>query len=122
MTSLQYYFDDWVLGVFEDDPLPFEVNYILFILDKKGDYYNLEFSGHQYIDKSINSSGFFYPLEAQSFFCTEFFGLKISNQKIFKLTKTLICNFLKLPQAQFLSKTQIGLCFRYKNAVFLKQL
>ena len=117
--TMQQLFDEWVLGVFEDDPLPYEVNMLLFVLDKKGDYYNLEFSGHQCYGQSINNSGFYYPLEAQSFVCKEFFNLNISEQKMMSLIKSLIINLTKNKQAQFLSKIQIGACFRYKNIFFL---
>lgn len=121
MVNLQYYFNDWVSGVFEDDPLPYEVNYLLFILDKKGKHYNLEFSGHEYADRNINTSGFFYPIEAQSFFCKDFLNLKLSSDAMFDLTKQLIYNFLSNSKLDFLSNVTIGLCFRYKNAIFLKQ-
>ena len=121
MSDIQYHFNEWVTGVFEDDPLPHEVNYLLFILDRKGKYYNLEFSGHERVDTLINYSGFYYPQEAQGFMCKEFLSLQLSPNSIFDYVKQLLFNYLNLPQAQFLSKIAIGLCFRYKNAHFLSQ-
>lgn len=63
MTSLEY----WLASIVEDNPLPYEIKYIVFILHLCNSKFFLEMGG---CDLFPNNSMFFpyYPLEAQFFY------------------------------------------------------
>jgi len=68
----------WLLGLFEDDPIPYEIKNLYFILHKENNAPFLSFAGSELpLKKLINFE--YYPLEAQ-FFPTHKF------QKDFNLT------------------------------------
>lgn len=66
----------WVLGVLEDDPIPYEVDDIYFCLHRENGNIFLSFGGNEKKEKRIFNFEY-YPLEAQFF--------KIENQNTFSL-------------------------------------
>lgn len=55
----------WILGIVEDDPLPDEINCLLFETKINGDYKYLQLKGYEK-EPNVNSISF-NPLEAQFF-------------------------------------------------------
>lgn len=59
----------WLEGIIEDDPIPEEIDILLFKVHKNGLYKYLELNGYE---KEINNNSVtYYPLEAQFFNCKE---------------------------------------------------
>lgn len=62
-------FTSWLEGLIEDDPLPYEINIIVFNIRQNGRYRYLECIGYE---QEINQNSVaYYPLEAQCFLCHE---------------------------------------------------
>lgn len=70
---LKHNFVLWIKGVFEDDPLPFEIRIIVFIFEYKNSFVSLNFSGGERITKKVEPLDYF-PLESQCFFDSKFFN------------------------------------------------
>jgi hypothetical protein len=60
-------FINWLIEIEEDDPLPYEINFVMFVLVKKGVHYEVFFTGHETLFKNTIIAGPYYPLEAQYF-------------------------------------------------------
>ena len=56
----------WLLGLFEDDPIPFEVVNLYFLLHREGEYFYISFGGNELPLKRLFNFEY-YPLEAQFF-------------------------------------------------------
>lgn len=63
--ELEKRLEEWLTGIFEDDPLPDEVKFIYFVIVDEKVSYHLEIRGSE-----IKNTTYFeyYPLEAQYFF------------------------------------------------------
>ena len=73
----------WVMGVLEDDPIPYEVKEIYFCLHRKNGNIFLSFGGNEKKEKIVFNFEY-YPLEAQ------FFALQEQNKfTLFSLRKLL---------------------------------
>ena len=69
----------WLCGIVEDDPLPDEIQCILFIVKSNGNYKYLEMQGYE---KGVDFTKLFYrPLEAEFFDIRE---LVTSNKNVFE--------------------------------------
>ena len=107
-------FSFWLESIVEDEPIPNEINIIVFKLNQNGKYYFLELFG---LEKQLNINKMAYrPLEAQ-FFCLKDLFLTNNSVMLYKL-KNLIDTafencFLK---EQFKNKK---IYFFYKNFEFL---
>lgn len=63
---MKNYFLFWILGVFEDTPLPYEIKNIYFCLHRENDFYYISFGGSELpLERIFNFE--YYPLEAQFF-------------------------------------------------------
>lgn len=70
-------FTFWLEGLIEDDPLPCEIDIIVFNTRQNGKYKYIECIGYE---QEINSNSLaYYPLEAQCFLCGELAGLDNKN-------------------------------------------
>ena len=78
INEIQYHFDEWINGNFEDDPLPYEVTTILFLFSIKNNMLFLNMSGGEYLS-NINQPLLYCPLEIQFFNCKPFYDLVNSN-------------------------------------------
>ncbi|MBE7082289.1 MAG: hypothetical protein E7378_01230 [Clostridiales bacterium] len=58
-------FTFWLEGIFEDDPLPDEIDTLVFNVRHNGAYKYVELKGYE--KKFIANANFYYPLEAQFF-------------------------------------------------------
>lgn len=88
-----YFFENWLLGLFEDEPLPYEITHLLFLLNFKNNFVSLSFSGGEYLNEN-NYPLDYYPLEAQFFYCYTFFHL-YKNYYSLKTKKSARINLLK---------------------------
>lgn len=59
-------FIDWIVGLIEDDPIPYEIEYLIFCLDKSNDFEHIMFAGNEKLEKCFLNFEYF-PLEAQFF-------------------------------------------------------
>lgn len=98
----------WLEGIFEDDPLPIEINVLVFLKKQKGLYNYLELQG---FEKEYNENSIaFNPLEAQFFNCKELSSLDDINFDI-KVQKIIDDAFLNITLKKQLKNTKIF----YKN-------
>jgi hypothetical protein len=86
---------EWVKGIQEDEPVPYEVKHIYFIVSFVSGDIELSYSGNEN-RLTIFDYGFYSPLEGQYFYCNELKNVaKILAQKKSTETKTEVYNFLK---------------------------
>lgn len=124
-------FKNWLIGIEEDDPLPYEINYLCFCFDFKNKNVNLSLSGYENnIDKI--DDGIYFPLEAQFFNCpllNSFFNNKknLNNnnelfyyvkQKIYKMFVMFLKSFTKLKDFEFYKNKKIIIGEKFKNKEF----
>lgn len=86
---------EWLAGIQQDDPLPYEIKNIYFIVDFANNDIELSYSASD-VDLQIFDYGFYQPLEAEYFYCAP---LKQIAQNFFqkksKLSKQQIVLWLK---------------------------
>ena len=61
---MQKSFVNWVLGIIEDDPIPYEIDCIFFNIHRNSFYFYLSMGGNE---NKISESFDYFPLEAQFF-------------------------------------------------------
>lgn len=124
---LSYEFNEWLIGIEEDEPLPYEINLVTFIISKNSNLYSLAYSGHEQTTLEKLVAGEYIPLEGQYFYnkhlmAVEFLS-KSEKQKrdflIFLITQ-LIKNLLKTNRAKFLKKKSIALGFEFNEPIYIK--
>lgn len=121
MTELDLFkeiYDDfrqWVLGVEEDDPLPPEIRFVLFVFSSHQNINHLQYVGCENAPKIICSFDY-CPLEAQFFYCNKF--LKLDPQTALQFCELFVKEIKNDPDFEqlFLNKTlqfvQFGECFK----------
>lgn len=67
--QIQTLLADWLINIQQQDPLPFEITNIYFILDFSNNDIELSFSASD-INLLIFDYGFYQPLEAEYFYCS----------------------------------------------------
>ena len=108
----------WLVGIQEDDPLPFEIKNIYFIVEFNQNEIVISYSAD---DKTLNifDYGTYFPLEAQYFFCSEFRELSlnffvkksISKKDILDMLNLLVSN--AKTELDFLSSKNIFIGERF---------
>ena len=73
-NETQYHFNEWINGNFEDDPLPLEINTMIFIFSLNNNMISLSLSGGENLC-SLNQPLMYYPLELQFFNYEPFYNL-----------------------------------------------
>jgi hypothetical protein len=108
----EFYF--WIISMLEDDPIPYEIWFIYFVIDFSTDICKLSFVGSELKQNPLTNYEYF-PLEAHFFSNQSFINIK--DIYIAKITvKELIEQALE--KNEFKSKfsnKQIFLCERYKE-------
>lgn len=66
----------WLRGLIEDDPIPYEINSLVFFIDKN---FEIGFSGSEENNINLIDYYFYFPLEAEYFFSTELYSYIFSN-------------------------------------------
>lgn len=130
-SKIDYHFSEWLLGLIEDDPVPGEIKYLTFIITEYRDRYELALTGSEN-KPLLCEPGFYYPLECQCFFLTDYFNLRpLGRPKVFNFTKNMIIGFFEKQRKYFesiggrtngrssLAGKTISLGFRGKKATFL---
>ena len=78
----------WLVGIFEDDPIPYEVINLYFALHKENNYVYISFGGTELpLKQLINFE--YYPLEAQ-FFNVYLFDKNFNITKLKSLVEKLL--------------------------------
>lgn len=99
----------WLESIVEDDPLPDEVENIMFLVKENGEFKYLEFRGYE---KGLNiNSIFFRPLEAEFF---SIMGLYHKNQKVF-------LNRLKLIIDEVFFNEELKIQFKNRNIYLMQE-
>ena len=113
-TNFKY----WLLSIEEDNPLPYEIKYALFILNFNNNSINLCFSGTEIKLKNFEPSTYF-PLESQYFY----------NKNLLKLFSFLKKNFIfksKKQNSKLFSKNKKIMSYKYYFiklfSIFLAQI
>lgn len=76
----------WLEGLLEDDPIPNEIDIIVFNIRENGKYKYLELIGYEHCISENQIA--YYPLEAQHFICKEI--AKFDDEKFIFESKYLI--------------------------------
>lgn len=128
---MEYYFREWLIGLLEDDPLPFEIKHLCFIISMLPDRVELALSGDENPFR-LCYPGWYYPLEAQCFFYQKYFKIRPNGRRnIYNKTKKMICDFFKAEKTKThfrpngrseLGNLTISLGFRGKKANFLVKI
>ena len=85
---------EWLLNIQQNNPLPYEITNIYFIVDFSNNDIELSYSASD-IDLQVIDYGFYQPLEAEYFYCEQLKQIaKDMHQKKSKLTKQQILLFL----------------------------
>ena len=111
-------FHDWLAGIQEDDPLPFEIKNIYFIIEFTQNSIMVSYSAD---DKNLElfDYGSYFPLEAQFFFSAEMINLSyelfvkknISKKDVFDMLKSLVLRAKK--ELNFLQNKHIFIGERF---------
>ena len=108
INEINYHFANWIEGNFEDDPLPYEIKYILFLFSLKNNIINLNFSGGEQLS-TINQPLEYFPLEIQFFNFNGFYNF-FKYYFIYKTNKSAKTNLRKC------------FCFTFIKAIILTYL
>lgn len=82
----------WVLGIQEDDPLPYEINYIYFLISFSNNACTLVYVGSENFEKQpVNFE--YFPLEAQYFYNQTFNQITEINLALLALKQLLEDSF-----------------------------
>ena len=85
---------EWLIGILEEDPIPYEINYLYFMYGKINNMVYIRFLGCE-IDNKENSDFTYNPLEAQFFYSHNLFKL-FQNKTIISLKNFLIKSIHKI--------------------------
>ena len=115
-------FYDWLSGIQEDEPMPFEVKNIYFIVEFLQNDIALSYSGDENL-LNVFDYGFYSPLEGQYFDCNAlkeiandvFIKKSISQNKVYALLKKIV--FDVSPKLWFLKNKHIFFGIRYSKII-----
>lgn len=113
-------FCDWLVGIQEDDPLPFETKNIYFIVEFGQNDIAFSYSADDR-NLQIFDYGSYFPLEAQYFFSAEMINLSyelfvkksISKRDVFDMLKSLVLRAKK--ELNFLQNKHIFIGERFSD-------
>lgn len=106
-------FFDWIIGIEEDEPLPVEIKYVCFILNKKNGMNELMYFGSEVQQEYlINFS--YTPLEGQFFFSEEFFDIENPEEVVLGWVK----EFLDSKFSKFLVGKNVLVGHLYLKPIF----
>jgi len=126
IDSIKYEFFNWLMGIQEDTPLPYEINTVCFIIKKESVLYSISYSGEEILVK-LNKllPNNYVPLEGQFFWCKSLFIIdSLSKSGTVKRTfmlfliKELLTYFLKQKQSKFLKNKIILYGFYYEKPIY----
>lgn len=107
-------FCDWLVGIQEDDPLPFETQNIYFIVEFGQNDIALSYSAD---DKNLKifDYGSYFPLEAQYFFSAEMINLSYELFVKKSISKNFVLDMLK----SLVSRAKKELSFLHNRHIFI---
>lgn len=105
-------FLSWILGLIEDNPIPFEIESLVFYINKNNE---IGFSGTERKNVTLTDRFFYNPLEAQYFFCPQIYKImfECDGQKKLGILKNLL---EALKKDKNFKKFNIFYGFLYQNA------
>ena len=104
-------FISWISGIFEDDPLPYEINQIYFCLCKDNNSNFICFGGNE-LPLKIALNFEYFPLEAQ------FFQFVDNNFSLFDLRILIEKSLKKHSFSSYFRKKQIFIAIFATNKIF----
>jgi len=82
----------WLKGLIEDDPIPFEIKSLVFFVNKN---YEIGFSGSEEENIKVVEYYFYFPLEAEYFYCKDLYkyiySKKDREKTSLEILKKLLC-------------------------------
>ncbi len=115
-------FIEWAAGNQEDDPIPFEIDSVKFIIKKSSNIYEISLSGEESPISEGMDYGVYFPLELQFFYCPELLNINklklVSSKKdafVLELFKSLIKDFLNSKHSYFLKGRSVYVGYYFKK-------
>lgn len=110
-------FKSWLYSVIEDDPIPYEIKSLVFFINNN---FEIGFSGFEEENVNIVDFGFYFPQDAEFFYCKElymFFKKQNFNaENVLHFVKLLLKN---LKKDAYFGKFIIFYGILFKNAKIL---
>ena len=126
IDTIKYDFLNWLIGIQEDTPLPYEINTVCFIIKKESALYSLSYNGEEVLVK-LNKllPNNYIPLEGEFFWCKPLFTLdSLSKSEIVKrnfllfLINDLLSYFLNKKESKFLKNKTIIYGFYNEKPIY----
>ena len=108
MTVLEDFYS-WIIGIEEDDPLPYEIKHVYFAIDFKNNICSLSYGGNeQYNNPIVNFE--YFPLESQFFKNETFNNILEINLAILEVKQLLDDCFKKSDFKKIFENKNIYIC------------
>lgn len=108
-------FVDWFVGILEDDPIPYGIDEIIFVVDNRYPRVNLSIRAME-----NDKDGLFYPIESEAFLDSEFINWNIDDKVMYQKVKSMIEYLLN--RCDEIRSLRIKIQFIGKNTRFLEQI
>lgn len=111
MTGQKKFYSEflsWLCGLVEDDPIPYEIKSLVFFVNSHAE---IGFSGFEENKINVIDFGFYFPLEAEFFFCPKLFSS--SKNEVLQVLKSLL---EKLSTDSYFGKFNLFYGFLFERA------
>ena len=89
-------FKSWLYSVIEDDPIPYEIKSLVFFINNN---FEIGFSGFEEENVNIVDFGFYFPQDAEFFYCKELYNFfkkqNFNIKKVLNFVEMLLKNLKK---------------------------
>lgn len=121
---IQIYTDffEWVNGLVEDDPIPYEINCLVFYINEN---FEIGFSGFESESINVVEFGPYFPLESEYFYSKRLISILNSNKEnkrnyVLKLLKEILIKFQQDDYKNIFLNRKIYYGLLFHNANLLK--
>lgn len=120
LTTIENEFKQWLMGIQEDDPLPYEISYVYFLVDFLNNDIAVSYTGS---DRPLIIFDFamYCPLEAEYFFCSELRQIaqsRLNKQSKKQFLEQLTASILKVVKSlPFLKNKKVFVGERFEKVV-----
>lgn len=112
MEQIYQNFISWLNGLIEDDPIPYEIKSLVFYLNN---HFEIGFSGTEQNKVEKIDLNFYFPLEAEFFYCPKLTRMLIKNNKA-KNLEILSLLLTRLKKDKYFKNFKIFFGFLFEKA------